>query len=156
MWKDFKKFVTRGNLIDLAVGVVIGTAFAAVTKSFVDDVVMPPLGLLLGDIDFANMFVVLKEGKPAAPYKTLADAKASGAVAISYGVFITTIVNFLLVAAAMFGVLRAYKKIEDSFKAEEPTAAGPRKCPHCITDIADKATRCPHCTSELELESEAA
>ncbi|MGM0554867.1 MAG: large conductance mechanosensitive channel protein MscL [Myxococcota bacterium] len=156
MWKDFKKFVTRGNLIDLAVAVVIGTAFAAVTKSLVDDVVMPPLALLTGDIDFANMFVLLQEGTPAGPYTTLADAKAAGAIAISYGNFITTIVNFLVVAAAMFGVLRVYQRMEKTFKKEEPTAAGPRKCPHCISEIADKATRCPHCTAELSLEDDAA
>ena len=150
MWKDFKKFVARGNLVDLAIAVVIGTAFAAVTKSFVDDIVMPPLGMLTGDIDFANMFVLLQEGKPAGPYKTLADAKAAGAVAISYGQFITTVVNFLVVAAAMFGVLKLYQRAEETFKRDEPTAAGPRKCPYCISEIADTATRCPHCTSQLE------
>jgi large conductance mechanosensitive channel len=150
MWKDFRKFVTRGNLVDLTIAVVIGTAFAAVTKSLVDDLVMPPLGLLTGDIDFANMFVLLQEGKPPGPYTTLEAANEAGAVTLSYGNFITTIVNFLVVAAAMFGVMKLYQRAEKQFKEEEPEEAGPRKCPYCISEIADTATRCPHCTSQLE------
>jgi large conductance mechanosensitive channel len=152
MFQDFKKFATRGNLVDLAIGVVIGTAFASVTKSFVDDIVMPPLGLLTGNIDFGNMYILLSEGTPGAPYNTLADAQAAGAIALRYGAFITTILNFLIVAFAMFVVVRAYNRAEESFKQEQPDAPGPRKCPHCIAPIPDKATRCPSCTTELSLE----
>ena len=155
IWKDFKRFVSRGNLMDLAIAVVIGTAFAAVSRSFVDDVLMPPIGLLLGDIDFANLFVILKEGQPAGPYTTLSQAKSAGAVVISYGVFITTIVNFLVLATAMFGILQLYQRMVRRFKKEEPHEHGPRKCPYCISDIADLARRCPHCTSELDLEESA-
>ncbi len=153
MFKDFRKFATRGNLVDLAIGVVIGTAFAAVTKSLVDDLLMPPLGLLTGDIDFANMYILLSEGTPGAPYNTLADAQAAGAIALRYGAFLTTVLNFLIIAFAMFFVVRAYNRAEETFKQEEPSAPGPRKCPHCISDIPDKATRCPHCTAEIDLDA---
>ena len=154
MWADFKKFVTRGNLIDLAVAVVIGTAFASVTKSLVDDIIMPPLGLLTGDIDFANMYVLLAEGDPAGPYNTLKAAQEAGAIAISYGNFITVMVNFVVVAAAMFGVIRFYQKADKTFFGQDEQPPEPRKCPYCITEIADEATRCPHCTSQLDATDE--
>jgi large conductance mechanosensitive channel len=150
LWEEFKSFIMRGNVLDLAVGIVVGSAFMGVVKSFVDDLLMPPIGLLLGSVDFANLFAVLKEGaKQAGPYATLEAAKAAGAVTWRYGLFVNTIVNFLIVAAAVFLVVKAFSKI---LPKEEPKPAAPttKVCPYCQTDIPLKATRCPHCTSQLQ------
>ena len=147
MLKDFKAFIMRGNVVDLAVGVIIGAAFGAIVKSLVDDIIMPPLGMATGGIDFANKFAVLKEGaKAAAPYASLADAKAAGAVTVNYGVFINQIVTFLIVAAAIFVVVRMIARLQ----APPPAAAPATKaCPFCATEIPVAAKRCPHCTSQL-------
>jgi large conductance mechanosensitive channel len=149
MFKDFKAFVMRGNVVDMAVGIIIGAAFGTIVQSFVNDVIMPPIGLLLGDVDFTDMFAVLKQGEAAGPYATLADAQAAGAVTLNWGVFITTIVTFLIIAFAVFMMIRALSNMQ---KKEEEAPAEPttKECPHCFTVIPIKATRCPACTSQLQ------
>jgi large conductance mechanosensitive channel len=147
MWSDFKAFILRGNVLDLAVAVVIGAAFGAVVKSLVDDIIMPPIGLALGHVDFSNMFLLLKDGvKAGPPYASLADAQAAGAVTLNYGMFINAIIAFLIIAAAIFMVVRAANKLHK----KPEVAATTRPCPYCATDIPLAATRCPHCTSELK------
>lgn len=149
MWKEFKEFVMRGNVVDMAVGIVIGAAFATIVKSFVDDVLMPPIGLMLGGVDFANLFAVLKPGAAnPGPYLKLADAKAAGAVTINYGIFINSIVSFLIVAFFVFLVIRAINRLH---RPEAAPAAAPttKECVYCASTIPIKAIRCPHCTSEL-------
>jgi len=152
MLQDFKAFIMRGNVVDLAVGIIIGVAFGAMVNSFVKDVIMPPIGLALGNVDFANMFVVLKQGAVAGPYPSLAAAQEAGAVSINYGVFINTVVNFLIIAAVVFFfVVRPIVKLHARQKAAEAAPAPTtRECPYCCTRIAIKATRCPNCTSELK------
>ena len=149
MFKEFREFVMRGNVVDMAVGVVIGAAFGGIVKSLVADVVMPPIGLMLGNVDFANLFLTLREGATSAgPYASLADAQAAGAVTVNYGVFINAVVGFLIVAAAIFLVVRAINRM----KREQPApAAAPttKDCPFCATAIPIPAKRCPNCTSEL-------
>ena len=152
MLKEFKEFVMRGNVVDMAVGIIVGAAFGTIVKSLVSDIIMPPIGLLLGNVDFANLFAVLKEGaKAAGPYASLADAQAAGAVTINYGVFINTIISFIIVAFAIFLLIR---KINELKKQEEAPPAEPttKDCPYCLTSIPIKATRCPHCTSKLVAE----
>lgn len=147
MLKEFKAFVMRGNVLDLAVGIIIGAAFGSIVKSFVDDVIMPPIGLALGNVDFADLFVILKEGpKAAAPYASLADAQAAGAVTINYGMFINNIVTFLIVAFAVFLVVRAANRLRPPEAAAAPNT---KDCPYCRMAIPVAATRCPQCTSEL-------
>lgn len=152
MLKDFKKFITRGNVVDLAVGIVIGVAFAAIINSLVKDVIMPPIGLALGNVDFSNLFAVVKEGTMAGPYQSLAAAQEAGAVTINYGIFINTIVSFLILAAIIFFVVvRPIAKMNERNKAAEtPAAPTTKDCPYCFTKIAIQATRCPNCTSELK------
>jgi len=148
MFKEFREFAMRGNLVDMAVGIVIGIAFGAVAKSLVSDVIMPPVGLALGNVDFANLFAVLKAGAMAGPYPSLAAAQEAGAVTINYGVLINTIINFLIVAFAMFLIIRGVNKAK---RAEEaPAAPTTKDCPRCFSAIPIKATRCPQCTSELD------
>jgi large conductance mechanosensitive channel len=147
MLKDFRAFIMRGNVVDLAVGVIIGAAFGSIVKSLVDDVIMPPIGMATGGIDFANMFVVLKDGaKGAAPYASLADAQAAGAVTVNYGLFINHVVTFVIVAACVFMIVRAVSRMRP---APVPAAPNTRPCPFCATDIPLAAKRCPHCTSQL-------
>jgi len=152
MLKDFKAFIIRGNVVDLAVGIIIGVAFGAIVNSLVKDVIMPPIGLALGKVDFTNLFVVLKEGTVAGPYASLAAAQEAGAVSINYGVFINTIINFLILAAVVFFfVVRPIAKMHARQKAAEAAPAPDTKeCPYCYTKIPIKATRCPNCTSELK------
>ncbi len=151
MLKDFKTFIMRGNVVDLAVGIIIGVAFGAIVSSFVKDVIMPPIGLVLGNVDFTNLFVVLKQGTVAGPYPSLAAAQEAGAVSINYGVFINTIVNFLiLVAVVFFFIVRPIARMHTHQKAAEVVPApSTKECPYCYTNIPIKATRCPNCTSEL-------
>jgi large conductance mechanosensitive channel len=150
MGKEFKEFILRGNVVDLAVGVIIGAAFGTIVTSLVNDIIMPPIGLLLGNVDFTDLFVVLKAGaKAAAPYATLADAQAAGAVTVNYGVFITRIVSFLIVAFSIFLMVRAVNRMKRTEPVPAPAPAT-RPCPYCATDIPIKATRCPNCTSELK------
>lgn len=150
MLKDFKAFITRGNVVDLAVGIIIGAAFGAIIGSLVNDMIMPPIGLALGKADFANMYVVLKEGATAGPYESLAAAKAAGAVSMNYGVFINTIINFLIVGFCVFLVVKAYQKMTiKPVPAAAPAAPTTKECPFCATSIPIKAQRCPNCTSPL-------
>jgi large conductance mechanosensitive channel len=147
MIKDFKAFIMRGNVVDLAVGVIIGAAFGSIVKSLVDDVMMPVLGLLTGGIDFSNMYVLLKAGaKAPAPYSSLADARAAGAVTVNYGVFINSVIAFLIVAFCVFMVVQAVAKLH---KAPPPAPANTKDCPYCKRPIPKDATRCPECTSQL-------
>jgi large conductance mechanosensitive channel len=147
MIKEFKAFIMRGNVVDLAVGVIIGAAFGGIVKSLVDDILMPPIGLATGGVDFTNKFLVLKEGtKAAAPYASLAEAKAAGAVTVNYGVFINQTVTFLIVAFCIFLVVRAVARLQHP----EPAAAPATKpCPYCTMQIPAAAKRCPNCTSQL-------
>jgi large conductance mechanosensitive channel len=147
MIKDFKAFIMRGNVVDLAVGVIIGAAFGAIVKSLVDDVIMPPIGLATGGIDFANKFVVLKEGaKAAAPYASLADAKAAGAVTMNYGLFVNQTVTFLIIAACVFIIVRMVSRLQGPPPVAAPATKG---CSFCATQIPVAAKRCPNCTSQL-------
>ncbi len=153
MLKDFKAFILRGNVVDLAVGIIIGVAFGAIVASFVNDILMPPIGLGLGNIDFANMMVVLKDGATVpGPYASLEAAKAAGATTLNYGVFINTVINFLIVAAVVFFfVVRPIAHLYARRKAAEPPPpVTTKECPYCYTAIPLKATRCPNCTSELK------
>jgi len=148
MLKEFKTFAMRGNVIDMAVGIIIGAAFGTIIGTLVAEVLMPPIGLLLGNVDFSNLFIVLKEGKIAGPYATVAAAKAAGAVTLNYGLFVNTVVNFLIVAFAVFFLVRGMNALK---KKEEAPPAMPttKECPHCLSIIPIGATRCGHCTSEL-------
>ena len=148
MLGEFKKFAVRGNVVDMAVGIIIGGAFGTIVKSLVDDVLMPPIGMLLGGVDFSELFVVLQDGaETAAPYASLADAQAAGAVTINYGLFINNVIAFLIVAWAVFLLIRGMNRLQ---RPEEPAKAPETKnCPFCTSSIPLAATRCPHCTSEL-------
>ena len=145
MLKEFKAFAMRGNVVDMAVGIIIGAAFGTIIGTMVSDVLMPPIGLLLGNVDFSNLFVVLKDGKIAGPYATVAAAKGAGAVTLNYGLFLNTVVNFLIVAFAIFFLIRGMNALKKK-EAAQPTT---KECPHCLSTIPVKATRCGHCTSEL-------
>jgi large conductance mechanosensitive channel len=152
MLQDFKAFITRGNVIDMAVGIIIGIAFGLVVNSFVKDIIMPPIGLALGDVDFINLFVVLKEGLVPGPYASLADAQAAGAVTINYGAFINTVVNLVIIAAVVFFlIVRPVARMQARKKAEEPAVPAMKECPYCFTSIPINASRCPNCTSELKM-----
>jgi large conductance mechanosensitive channel len=148
MLNEFKAFAMRGNVVDMAVGIIIGAAFGAIVKSLVDDVLMPPIGMLMGNVDFSNLYVVLKEGAAlAAPYASLADAKKAGAVTINYGLFVNSVISFLIVAFAVFMLIRNINRLR---KDEAPAAVATKECPFCASAIPLKATRCPLCTSELK------
>ncbi|MDP2855808.1 MAG: large conductance mechanosensitive channel protein MscL [bacterium] len=151
MLKDFRAFILRGNVVDLAVGIIIGAAFGLIIGSLINDILMPPIGLALGRVDFANLFVVMKQGSTPGPYASLAAAKAAGAVSINYGIFINSIINLVIVALAVFFfVVRPIAKMEARKKAAAaPIAPSAKDCPFCYTSIPLKATRCPNCTSEL-------
>lgn len=150
LFQDFKVFIMRGNVIDLAIGVIIGSAFGAVITSVVDNLLMPPLGLLLGGADFKDLFVVLKQGEQALqPGATLEMAREVGAVTLNYGQFITDIINFLLLALGVFLIIKGIKTLQKS-KEEKPAEPTEKDCPFCQKAIPIKATRCPFCTSELE------
>jgi len=149
MLKEFKEFAVRGNVVDMAVGIIIGAAFGTIVKSLVSDVIMPPIGLLLGDIDFSNLFIILKEGATAGPYPSLADAQKAGAVTINYGLFVNTIISFLIVAFAVFLLVRSINKLKRQEEAPPPAPAT-KECSYCFSTISIKATRCPNCTSELK------
>jgi large conductance mechanosensitive channel len=145
--KEFREFAMRGNVVDMAVGIIIGAAFGAIVKSLVSDVIMPPIGLALGNVDFSNLFLVLKDGAAAAgPYASLVDAQKAGAVTINYGVFSNSVISFLIVAFAVFLLVRGLNQL----KRKEEAAPATKDCPHCLSKVAIKATRCAFCTSELK------
>ena len=147
MWKEFKEFAVKGNAFDLAVGVIIGASFGSIVTSLVKDIIMPPIGLLIGGLDFSNKFIVLKGAADgSAVFHTPADAAKVGAITWNYGNFITLLINFAIVAFAIFLVVKAF----NTMKRPSPTAAPIAKdCPACTMSIPIKATRCPHCTSDL-------
>jgi len=149
MLKEFKEFVLRGNVLDLAVGIVIGAAFGSIVNSLVKDIIMPPIGLLLGNVDFANLFILLKQGTPPSPYASLADAQAAGAVTMNYGLFINSLISFLVIALAIFLLVRMVNRLRREEPAPSP-APTEKACPYCRLNIPLEARRCPHCTSELE------
>jgi large conductance mechanosensitive channel len=147
--KEFREFAVKGNVVDMAVGIIIGGAFGTIVKSLVDDVIMPPIGLLLGNVDFTDMFLVLRSGEAVAPpYETLAAAREAGAVTLNWGSFISNIVTFLIVAWAVFMLVKSINRL----KRQEPVAPAAltdKPCPYCATTIPIAARRCPHCTSDL-------
>src|SRR6202050_3914821 len=143
MLKEFKEFAMRGNVLDMAVGIIVGAAFGQIVNSFVQDILMAPIGRLLGHVDFSNLFVSLSDTH----YDTIAAAKAAGAATLNYGLFLNTVINFLIVAFAVFLLVRQVNR-----SAPKPAPAAPaatRDCPYCLSAVPLKATRCPHCTSEL-------
>jgi large conductance mechanosensitive channel len=146
MWKEFKEFAVKGNAVDLAVGVIIGAAFGGVIASLVKDIIMPPLGLLTGGLDFSNQFLVLKGAPNSATFATPVDAAKAGAITWNYGNFVTLLINFLIVALAIFLVVKAINRMKRPSPAAGPVA---KDCPACAMSIPIKATRCPHCTSDL-------
>jgi large conductance mechanosensitive channel len=149
MLKEFREFAMRGNVVDMAIGIVIGGAFGKIVSSMVADVMMPPIGLVLGGVDFSNLFVVLKDGATkASPYVSLADAQAAGAVTLNYGMFINNIVSFTIVAFALFLVIKGMNTLRREAPAPPP-AATQKECPQCATAIPIAAKRCPNCTSEI-------
>ena len=154
MIKEFKKFITRGNMIDLAVGMIIGAAFNSIVTSLVNDIFMPVVGLIVGDTDFSNMYVVLSNPGNLPKPATLAEAKELGLATLNYGNFITVVINFLIMAFVVFTLVKALNKMTEITKKEEkdkeeekPTT---KECPYCKSIISIDATRCPHCTSELK------
>jgi large conductance mechanosensitive channel len=153
MWAEFRKFIARGNVLDMAVGIIVGAAFTTVVKSLVDDIIMPPIGRLTGGVDFSDLYINLSGGE----YASLADAKAAGAATINYGLFLNNVISFLIVAFAVFLLVRGYNRLVDTIarrEQEEAEAAAPApqemECPYCRFTIPITATRCGHCTSELQ------
>jgi large conductance mechanosensitive channel len=144
MFKEFREFALKGNAIDLAIGVVIGAAFGAIVKSLVDDIIMPPIGRIVGGVDFSNLFVTLSQGS----YPTLKAAKEAGAATLNYGIFLNQLINFLIIAGALFFVVKGINTLKREKPAPE-AAPTTRECPQCATDIPLRAKRCPHCTSTL-------
>ena len=150
MLKDFRDFVSRGNVLDLAVAFILGAAFTVIVKSLVSDILMPPIGLIFGDASLANQFVVLRDGETAGPYETLLAAQEAGAVTLNYGTFIDAIIAFLIVAFALFLIVRYFRKLQDMRKKEVAAAAPTmKKCPRCMSDVNIEATRCAFCTSDI-------
>ena len=143
MLKEFKEFAMKGNVMDMAVGIIIGAAFGKIITSFVGDVLMPPIGLLLGNVDFSNLFVNLS----GTAYPSIAAAKEAGAATLNYGLFLNTVIDFLIVAFAIFMVVKQMNRLK---RAEAPAPVTTKDCPFCASAIALKATRCPHCTSEIK------
>jgi large conductance mechanosensitive channel len=146
MFKEFKEFALKGSVIDMAVGIIIGAAFGTVVKSLVSDIIMPPVGLLLGRVDFSSLFMVLSQGKTPGPYATPALAKAAGAVTWNYGLFINNIISFLIVTFAVFVLIKQFNRLKRETPAPEPNT---KECPFCLSAIPIQASRCPHCTSQL-------
>jgi large conductance mechanosensitive channel len=149
MFREFKEFAMRGNVLDMAVGIIIGAAFGTIVNSLVQDLIMPPIGLLLGNVDFSNIFMVLKEGKVAGPYASLAAAKSAGAVSINFGLFVNHIISFIVVAFSVFLLIRTMNKLKRA-EAVPPAVPTTKECTYCFSTIPVMATRCPNCTSELK------
>jgi len=149
MLKEFKDFAIKGNALDMAVGIIIGAAFGTIVQSLVNDVIMPPIGLALGNVDFTDLFIVLKQGADIpGPYQTLEAAKTAGAVTINYGVFFNAIISFLIVAFSVFLLVKSFNKMKRE-KAAPPPEPTVKNCPYCLSEIPIKATKCAHCTSVL-------
>ena len=148
MLQEFKKFALRGNVLDMAVGIIIGSAFSTIVNSLVNDIIMPPAGMLLGGMDFENLYLLIKAGESGGPYPSLADAQAAGAVTVNYGRFINSLVSFLIVAFVLFLLIRGMNRLQRKKKEETPEPTT-KECPYCMTDIPKGAKRCPHCTSQL-------
>jgi len=144
MLKEFKEFAMRGNVFDMAIGIVIGAAFGAIVASFVDDILMPPIGMLLGGVDFTNLFISL-DGQH---YVSVAEAQLAGAATINYGLFLSTVIDFLIVAFVIFLLVRQINRLKAE-PEEGPAEPTTKDCPYCATEIPIQATRCPHCTSEI-------
>ena len=144
MLKEFKEFAMRGSVLDMAIGFVIGAAFGAIVTSFVNDILMPPIGMLLGSVDFTNLFISLN----GQHYATLADAQAAGAATLNYGLFINNVINFLIIAFVIFLLVRQINRLRAELE-EVPAEPTTKDCPYCATEISIQATRCPHCTSEI-------
>lgn len=149
MFKEFKEFAMKGNVIDMAVGIIIGASFGAIVNSFVSDIIMPPIGMLIGKVDFSNLFIVLREGKVPGPYSSVAGARAVGASTINYGIFINTVISFLIVAFSAFMLVRSINRVR---RQKDAPAAVPsnRECPYCFFVIPANAVRCGHCTSDIK------
>jgi large conductance mechanosensitive channel len=143
LWNEFRKFIDRGNVLDLAIGVVVGGAFGKIVTSFVDDILMPPIGLIIGKVDFSNLFINLS----STPYSSVEEAKKAGAATINYGLFLTNVINFLIIAFVIFLIVKQVNKYIPK-KHEKPATS--KECPICITSIPLQAKRCPACTSYLE------
>ncbi len=149
MLKEFKEFAMKGNVVDMAVGIIVGGAFGTIVNTLVSQVLMLPLGLLIGGVDFTNLYLILKEGtKAAAPYAALADATAAGAVTVNYGLFLNSVISFLIMAFAVFLLVKAINMLRREEKAP-PLAPTTKECPYCLSIVPLKATRCSSCTSEL-------
>jgi len=146
MLKDFKDFIMRGNVVDLAVAVIIGAAFGKIVSLLVSDVLMPPLGFVLGNVDFSNLFINLS----SVPYRSLAEAKAAGAATINYGVFLNAVVDFLIVAFVIFLLIRAVARFKRQEASPAQAAPATKECPYCLSNVPTRATRCAFCTSELK------
>jgi large conductance mechanosensitive channel len=150
MLKDFKEFALRGNAIDMAVGIIIGAAFSTIVTSLVEDILMPPIGWLLGGVNFENFYIIVKSGTPSGPYLSLTDAQTAGAVTINYGLFINALISFLIVAVAMFFLIRGINRLQvETDEGEQDPAPSTKDCPYCYTEIPIQAVRCPHCTSQI-------
>ncbi|MBN1151133.1 large conductance mechanosensitive channel protein MscL [candidate division WOR-3 bacterium] len=148
MLKELKEFAVKGNAIDMAVGIIIGAAFGAIVQSIVADIIMPPLGLLIGKVDFSNLFILLQNGNPAGPYSSLANAQTAGAVTINYGNFVNILIRFLIVSFVVFILVKNINRLKRQEKTVAETNA--KECPFCFSQIPVKATRCPYCTSEIK------
>ena len=148
MLKEFREFALQGNVVDMAIGIIIGAAFGAIVNSLVNDVIMPPIGLLLGGVDFANLYILLQDGTPAGPYASLTEAQDAGAVTMNYGLFFNAVITFLIIAFVVFLIVRAINRMR---REEEKPAAEPatQDCPYCLSDIPLNAVRCAFCTSDL-------
>lgn len=146
MIKGFKEFIARGNMVSMAAGIIIGIAFGAIISSLVNDIIMPPIGLMLGGVDFSNLFVVLKEGVSSAPYLSLDAAHEAGAVTLNYGIFVNTVISFIIIAIVLFFIIQGVNRL----KRKEEKKISTKECPFCFSSINLKAIRCPNCTSELK------
>jgi large conductance mechanosensitive channel len=150
VFKEFKEFAMKGSVLDMAVGIIIGAAFGTLVASLVSDILMPPIGLLLGNMDFSNLYVVLHAGGVPGPYASLAQARAAGAVTLNYGLFIDKFIAFLIVAFALFLVIRAMNRMKRRAETAVPAAPSTKECPYCCSPVPVKAVRCPNCTSEIK------
>ena len=149
MLKEFKEFAMKGNVVDMAVGIIIGAAFGAIVKSLVADIIMPPIGVLLGNVDFSNLFFILKNGAVAGPYASIAEAQKAGAVTVNYGLFLNTVISFIIIAFSVFLLVKSINRLRrlEEIPQKEPLT---KECPFCLLAVPAKAVKCGHCTSDLK------